>query len=300
MRVYVRNLGGTPIILDVPADIAELEAALIAAGAIREKLDANRIYFVRTDGSDSNDGLTNSAGGAFLTIQKAINVIASSVDINGFDVTIQVVNTSSPSTFTGGASVIGPWVGSGSVRLLGDTTTPANVVISTTGVDCIKVQGAGRLRVAGFKLQTTTAGHCINVQSGGSVIVDGSMDFGTMAASHAHMNVNFSGLLECRSQAYTISGFGAGNTGYHLIIQTVGSVFYTSNTVTITGSPTMNVFCECDYVGAITTAACTFSGAITGQRYMALGNGVINTFGSGANYFPGTVAGTTDGFGVYL
>jgi hypothetical protein len=41
------------------------------------------------------------------------------------------------------------------------------------------------------------------------------------------------------------------------------------------------------------------SGGATGKRYVAELNGVINTFGGGANYFPGNVAGTTATGGQY-
>jgi len=39
----------------------------------RTTLTEDKIFYVRTDGSDSNDGSANTSGGAFLTIQKAHN-----------------------------------------------------------------------------------------------------------------------------------------------------------------------------------------------------------------------------------
>ena len=62
-----------------------------AAGGARELLTANRTYYVRTDGSDGNTGLANTSGGAFLTIQKAIDT-AAALDLSVYNVTIQLAD----------------------------------------------------------------------------------------------------------------------------------------------------------------------------------------------------------------
>src|SRR5947209_19614879 len=109
------------------SDLASLAAARGNLG-VREQLAGNRTYYVRTDGADGNNGLANSSGGAFLTIQKAIDT-AAALDLSIYNVTIQVADGS----YTGAVTVTGPWVGSGTVFLQGNTTTPANVVITTSG-----------------------------------------------------------------------------------------------------------------------------------------------------------------------
>ena len=124
--------------LKVSADGSVWREALVvdrATGAVstpltprREVLSANRVYYVRTDGSDANDGLTNAAGGAFRTIQKALDV-AGGLDLSIYIVTIQVgagtYTITSALRYRGyqGAQVL--------LRALADPTTLPNAIALT-------------------------------------------------------------------------------------------------------------------------------------------------------------------------
>src|SRR5581483_3802132 len=116
------------------------------AGGGRELLAANRTYYVRTDGSDLNNGLANSAGGAFLTLQKAADTVYGKLDLNGFDVTIQMGN----GTYSGGVVADGPQVGKGKITFKGDSLNPSNVLISTTNANNFNAKNGAVFYVDGF------------------------------------------------------------------------------------------------------------------------------------------------------
>ena len=93
----------------------------------RSVLSGNRTYYVRKDGNDSNNGLTDNSADAFLTIGKAMSV-SSMIDFNGNTVTVQV----RPGTYAEQV-VIPAVVGAAtysSFVLQGDAGTPSNVVIA--------------------------------------------------------------------------------------------------------------------------------------------------------------------------
>lgn len=261
----------------------------ISSGSGREVLTATRTYYVATTGSDSNDGLT--ALTPFLTIQAAVDTVCA-LDISTFNVTIDVEN----GTYTG-AVTLKSIVGSGTVTIMGDTTTPANVVVSTTSNHCfVTAENAKQWAIQGIKMQTTTSGHCLYVLNGGSLTI-GNVEFGTCATHHMLCNGSDSKIR--RSAGYKVSG----GCNRHWKSEVGGSIDMNSVTVTVTANITVTVWADAN-VGSIQSIyGMTFTlGAftVTGTRYSATGNAVLFVNGAGAAYIPGTVAGSTATGGQYV
>jgi hypothetical protein len=224
-------------------------------GCVRDKLTAARTYYVRTDGNDACNGLTNAAGSsgacAFLTIQKAITT-AATLDLSAFNVTINVAS----GTYTGGISVTAPWVGSGVVTVVGDTTTPSNVVISTTSADAIFVNGYGStVTVKGLKLQTTTSGHGLHAGNGGVLYVTDKMVFGTSA--NYHLYAEYGGTININNISYSISG-NAG-TGWAHMATVKGLVNPYGTTVSLLANVSTSVFAFAGRGGLIEAFTMTFA-----------------------------------------
>lgn len=266
------------------------------AADTREKLTAARTYYVRTDGNDSCDGKTNAGGSsgacAFLTIQKAVDV-TSALDINIYNVTIQV----GAGTYTGGATVNGPWLGSGTVTLTGDTTTPSNVVISTTSANCVTVKNGGYLIVQGFKLTSATSGFLLVTTNFGRIDINNKMEFGAYAFGGIANTLG--GIIQNFATAVTISGGGSG-----VFLANDTDAIFTNQVVTtwtVSTNITVTTFATGTNGGYLNANSMTFSiGAftVTGTRFNAANGGRINTSGGGAGFFPGTVAGTGTNFGA--
>ncbi len=256
----------------------------------RERLSVARTYYVLATGSDANDGLSNSAGGAFITIQKALDVCAGLIDFGSQQVTISI----GAGTFTQ-ALTLKPWIGSGSLVINGAGV--ASTTINGNGSNIITAStGAlpGPVTLSNFKL-TTTGNQGIICQQPAAIVLN-ALEFGSVGGNHVAAFAG--GVFITLGGNYTISG-GAGT---HWSARAGGLIQPLSRTITLSGSPVFSVgFAEVQF-GEIATVGMTFSGATgaSSPRYSAIGNGLINTFGGGLNYFPGTVAGTSASGGQYL
>lgn len=255
----------------------------------REFLLAARTYYVRTDGNDSNNGLTNSAGGAFLTWQKACDVVSNTLEFNGNSVTIQNGNSGAYTVGMG----ISPWFGGGSLTIDGNG---GSITYNNSGG--IRTSGAfsGPLTVKGFTLSTSVNGTAIGHGAAGQLIIGTGMNFGTAAGGDQITCQGPGSVISCNS-SYTVSG-GARMHMYAALGGVIDMYFGGSGVVTtISANIAYSLaFAYCESGGNIQqiTGLRTFAlGAftVTGTRYGVNGGCAISTQGGGPNYFPGTVAG---------
>lgn len=258
------------------------------SGVTQPALSADRSYYVNSvTGNDSNNGLT--AGTAYATIQKAINV-ASALNLNGYTATINVADGSYASfTTTRAAS-------GGEIVIKGNNAAPQNVIIGPTmGKTGIAIIHAG-YSVAGFSPRGANGEHNISVL-GTSCTIGTMHHAGTPGG--AHIACGAGGAIYLTGDHYIAGGASVAH-----LYAADGGVIRSGNTL-----PTMTFTAQSLGFGAFVVATngninarySNFSepGNATGPRYNATLNGVINTNGGGANYYPGSVAGTIATGGIY-
>lgn len=284
-----------------PTSDDSLTTRLFVRNQIREKLTAARTYYVRTDGSDSNTGLAGTSGAAFLTIQKAIDV-AAALDSSIYDVTIDVED-GTYSTSTG--LVLKSMVGAGAIYITGNTSTPANCVITTNGAMTTLngiLYGASvktTYYINGLKLTSTASGTVFGLVASapGSFIRFQNIDFGTGMTQQ--LRVEDCAALWADGN-YSITG------GATIHSVTVGnSVLRVQwRTVTLTGTPAFTIFTQASTSSVQFLNGNTYSGSATGVYYDVVENAFIKTNGAGGTYLPGNTAaamapGSTPYGGVY-
>lgn len=275
------------------------------AGYSQPYLGAPTTYYVNgTTGSDSNNGLTSST--AFATIQKAINS-AVIFNLNGYNVTIYVADgTYAPFQCF-------PINGNGNIIIIGNNTTPANCIIhsstsayNTTG-SAIAGWGAGYV-ISGMALVSDNlslasgpSGIGLRMLAAGQINIY-NMNFGT--CTYAHMTAEagtilMEGYLDPVGSSWFIQI--SGNSPFHLYASGGQISLSQEPYLNILNAVTMTSFVNVTQSGIVygTYKSITNASNVTGAKYSANLNGVINTLGAGTNYFPGTTAGTTSTGGQY-
>ena len=262
-------------------------------------LSADTDFYVRSDGNDENDGLENSAGRAFRTVQGALDTITTNYNFGPHRVTLNVAAgsydkfripkfTASTGTLTisgaGEATVIESDALYGVQSTYGSSAIIRNMqihlnVVSSSNINSAGVQVSNSSTITMHDVvvvvneSTAIASHCIRATSGSTVYVAGG-------------------------SSLVMNGLSAGSAlrGIH-----VASNAFVTQTGDIYMSGVCTIGCEATQGGNFykqSSGSPVITGSFTGKCYYATLNATISTRG-GAAYFPGTSAGTTETGGQY-
>lgn len=271
-------------------DDADAAAQVMTLG-LREHLSANRTYYVRTDGSDSNSGLVNTAGGAFLTIQKAVTVVTTTLDLRGYTVTIQLGD----GTYTVSSTIeLVPLVGvsDNSAIIQGNTADPTAVIIKNASNDIFSVHGSG------WKISYVT----FDMESGkNAVYIDNGLGSIT--------NINFIGYTGARciylhgsGVRYDVQGSITISGDFSRFLDAANNSYcFVNADMTVSGPCTFSVFIEVNNSATVIArdSSLSTSDTMTGKRYDVTTNGVLTAPSASTTFFPGDSAGTTATGGQY-
>lgn len=264
-------------------------------GTQTQVLTAPRTYYINpATGSDTaNDGL--SSGAPFQTVQKALNA-AALFNFNGFNVTINCA----AGNYAQFAAV--PINGSGSVRIIGDTVTPANCTVNgltAAAIDC----GMPGYFCEGFKVVSSLSSPAspgVRSYASGNLTIK-NFEFG--ACNIAHVLADIGGNIGIAGETDNPSNFIriSGGAPYHLWANSGGRITTYRPLLQITGSVTFSLFAFANFGSLLAVyQSITGAGFVIGQKFLAALNGIVATNGGGASYLPGTVAGSTQTGGQYV
>jgi hypothetical protein len=258
--------------------------------------------YVRTGGSDANNGYFDTDASAFKSGTRAYDEASRYTTSNGAKIIINLgPGIHSPIQAIGAISGIGTGAASAVVIFRGKGAALTSVIKNPAGTPSNGIfysQGAN-IQVEQLKLGGNGLGNALVAMDDGIITLGEGIDFAQIQPSGgAHMYASSGGKIFNYAD-YTISG-GATR---HMASWGAGSTIEGgSNTVTITQPVDFTVaFANAANSGTIYNVDTDYVGRelVTGKRFEVYEFGYINTENSGLNYFPGTIDGTWESGGAY-
>lgn len=255
--------------------------------------DASMLFYVRTDGDDANDGLSNTSGGAFLTIQRAVDECMQPLRYGAAIISVGA------GTYTENITLSHQGIisYSGNERLITITgaASHTSIINSTSNAPAITISDdcPVGLELQGVKITSSGGSSASGVLVGRrSKLFNYDVNYGACTKAQVELKAHSMYIVE---QYSAISGGGQ----YHIYAEDGAYIKYgnpTAVTQTITGTPAFSVA----YLYAIGCVVAeitgtTYSGSATGKRYDVRGCSFVN---SGVT-LPGGTAGTTATGGQY-
>lgn len=243
--------------------------------------------YVRTDGNDANDGSANTAAKAFLTIQGAINTLYQTYGRGRpFDIRLGLAGSyAAPTDVPIGTSV----------SVTGNVATPQNYIISSGAAQNVFYAQSNSIALSGVTFRGNNSGCKLVEAFAGGYLTTNSCRWESTVTPNSLVRASGGGYIAMYGTNTIATGAA------YCLLSLFGGVIAVGNapTFTFSGSPAFTAVAGAFDLGVIFAQTGVFSGTVTGQRYFSINNSLIQTGGGGANFFPGSTAGTTSNGGLY-
>lgn len=284
---------GIPI--DVVYDGQVYRIAGLAPGEVTRVVN-RPVLWVRTDGNDANKGQGNNANQAFKTIAAALQYGVQYLAYSGSLLSLAIGiagNYEAPGTQSiagAAATLLG---GAGTIQILGDVTNQDGFVIQGVGAPgnsaIVHTSFGTTLTLKGLTIaNNSTSLSSLLASSGANVYIENVTFAGINGTAGAHVKASDGGTVKvgpnCKVLASRANMLSADAGG--------GIVIQGASTVTLVGALTFTIFAVAFQTARIIANSGFSGGVVTGQRYSVFNQGFIGTNGGGANFFPGTTAGS--------
>lgn len=245
-------------------------------------------YVNASTGVDTPTGGT--IGAPWATLQYARNFVQQK-----FNTQNNAVTFSCTGNFIAGLSAQGALIGSqGTGGEVWQFNSGIIGVSAGTSGSCFSVGGGAAVTISGtLTLSAFTSGQTnIGLSAGflGSMLCVASLTFGAFSGINSSNIETTSGGTITIGANYNLSG----NVSAHMFASAGGSITIGSSVnCNVTTPVTLTYFAEATSLGTINTGGMTFTSPtnVTGQKYLAVLNSIINTGTGNINFFPGTIAG---------
>lgn len=264
---------GLPLVSNGASSDPSFQVLGTSAG-VRQRLTGNADYYVRRDGSDSNTGLANTAGGAWLTINKALVTISNTIDFAGLNVVVHVQGANVGDGIYTENLILPDWVGYtgngfGQFIILGENGV-AKITGATATATILGVSTASPIQFKNLVLANANAsGISVEADDGGFIALH-TITFGSTGAGGILAEVTQSagrllflaGTFTMQSGLTTGTGF-LGRSGGEIIFQPGVTINYAG------ASTFSNAVADFASLAYFDNTGSTWSGTVpTGKTYV--------------------------------
>lgn len=251
----------------------------------RTTLTEDRVFYVRTGGSDLNDGSSNDDAHAFATIQAAVDYICMKIDQAGYLATIQLAD----GTYDGFQS----WERgqpTGTIYIRGNAANPENTIIQTAlminGPESYKlflnfltIHGVGGWGVIVYYSRNAVfVGTDPNYDEIGMMRFTGYFAFALSASFGASMEVVGAIVIDPSASWTTV-----------MVADTRAMLYMDLTSISLISALTFTDFITADVLAYVYYSATSVTGSYIGRKYNVRSNSVL----AQVTTVPGSVAGTT-------